>query len=101
MKNVPIIDQPRWPAMNAQSTPAFMDFELVLKATDQPVKYEDTSRQYRFEGFRAAAQLQATIRVPATGFIFKTDPLEKSRSDFAVLGAEVNGKYYEAENPAR
>jgi hypothetical protein len=95
MTNVPIIDQPRWPAMDAETTPAFMDFKLVFKATDQPVKYEDPSRQYRFEGFQASAQLEATMRVPSIDFTFKTDPLETSKSDFAVMGTEVNGKYYE------
>jgi hypothetical protein len=95
MTDVAIIDQPRWPAMDAASTPAFMDFKLVFKASAEPVTYEDPMRQYRFEGFKASAQLEATIRVPSIGFIFKTDPLESSKSDFAVMGAEVNGKYYE------
>jgi hypothetical protein len=94
MTHVPIIDQPRWPAMDAETTPAFMDFKLVLTATEEPVKYEDPARQYRFEGFKAAAQLEATIRVPSLNFVFKTDSLETSRSDFAVMGDEVNGKYY-------
>ena len=52
--------------------------------------------QYRFEGFKAGAQLEATIRVPSIDFIFKTDPMETSKCDFAVMGSEVNGKYYEA-----
>jgi len=30
-------------------------------------------------------------------FTFETDPLEKSQSDFAVMGDEANGKYYEEE----
>jgi hypothetical protein len=93
MTNVPIIDQPRWPAMDAETTPAFMDFKLVLKLTDEPVRYEDPTRQYRFEGFKAEAQLQATIRVPSIDFIFKTDPMEASKCDFSVMGSEVNGKY--------
>lgn len=96
MANVPIIDQPRWPAMDAESTPAFLDFELVFKSTDEPVKYEDSTRQYRFEGFKAVAQLEATVRVPSIGFTFKTDPLEASRCDFAVMGFEANGRYYNA-----
>lgn len=95
MADVPIIDQPRWPAMDAASTPAFMDFELVFRATDEPVKYEDPYRQYRFEGFKAKAQLEAAIRVPSIDFTFKTDPLSASQCDFAVMGSEVNGKYYE------
>jgi hypothetical protein len=96
MSNVAIIDQPRWPAMDAETTPAFMDFKLVLTASGEPVKYEDPARQYRFEGFKAAAQLEATFRVPSIDFTFKTDPLESSKSDFAVMGTEVNGKYYDA-----
>ena len=95
MTNVAIIDQPRWPAMDAETTPAFMDFKLVFKSSDEPVKYEDPAQQYRFEGFKAAAQLEVTIRVPSIDFTFKTDPLETSKYDFAVMGAEVNGKYYE------
>jgi hypothetical protein len=95
MKNVPIIDQPRWPAMDAETTPAYLDFKLVFKSTEEPVKYDDPARQYRFEGFRAIAQLEALVRVPSIDFTFKTDPLEKSSSDFAVMGTEVNGKYYQ------
>jgi hypothetical protein len=98
MADVPIIDQPRWPAMDAESTPAFMDFKLVFKSGDEPVKYEDPMRQYRFEGFKASAQLEATFRVPSIDFTFKTDPLETSKTDFAVMGTEVNGKYYEAKS---
>jgi len=94
MTNVPIVDQPRWPAMDAETEPAFMDFKLVLNATDQPVKYEDASRQYRFEGFKGTGQLEAAIRVPSIDFTFKTDPLESSTCDFAVMGWEENGKYY-------
>jgi hypothetical protein len=99
MTSVPIIDQPLWPAMDAETTPAFMDFKLVFKRTEEPVKYEDSARQYRFEGFKAGAQLEATMRVPSIDFTFKTDPLEASSSDFAVMGDEVNGKYYEPSTP--
>ncbi len=96
MTDVPIIDQPRWPAMDAESTPAFLDFKLVFKSTDEPVTYEDPSRQYRFRGFKASAQLEARIRVPSIDFVFKTDSLETSKCDFAVMGTEINGRYYEA-----
>ncbi len=94
MTNVPIIDQPRWPAMDAETMPAFLDFKLVFRLADEPVKYEDPMRQYRFEGFKASAQLEAGVRVPSIDFTFKTDPLETSKADFAVIGTEVNGKYY-------
>ena len=96
MTNVPIIDQPRWPAMDAETTPALLDFKLVFKAKDEPVQYESPAQQYRFQGFKADAQLEARVRVPSIDFVFKTDALETSKSDFAVMGEEVNGKYYEA-----
>ena len=94
MINLPIIDQPRWPAMDAESTPAFLDFKLVFRAGDEPLKYEDPMRQYSFEGFKAVAELEAEVRVPSIDFTFKTDRLETSRADFAVMGTEVNGRYY-------
>lgn len=96
MKDIPIIDQPRWPAIDAESTPAFLEFKLVFKSTEEPVKYEDASRQYRFEGFKATAQLEASVRVPSIDFTFTTDPLESSSCDFAVMGTEANGKYYQS-----
>jgi hypothetical protein len=57
--------------MDAETTPAFMDFKLDFKSTGEPV-YEDPKRQYRLEGFKASAQI------------------------VAEMGDEVNGKYYEA-----
>jgi len=98
MANVPIIDQPRWPAVAAETNPAFLDFRLVFTATDEPIKYEDAMQQYRFEGLKAAAQLEATVHVPLIDFTFKTDPLETSKCDFAVMGDEANGRYYEASH---
>jgi hypothetical protein len=52
------------------------------------------ARGYRFTGFKASAQLEAVVRVPSIGFEFKTDALETSKAAFAVIGEEVNGKYY-------
>ena len=94
MKNVPIVDQPKWPSLEATSTPAFMDYKLLFKAGDESEKYEDATRWYRFTGVKASAQLEATVRVPSIGFEFKTDALETAEADFAVMGEEVNGKYY-------
>jgi len=94
MKNVSIIDQPTWPSMSAETHPAFLDFKLVWKAGTDPVKYEDPGQQYRFNGFKASAQLEASVRVPSLNFSWKSDPLETSKADFAVIGEEVNGRYY-------
>jgi hypothetical protein len=81
--------------MDAESTPAFLDFKLVFQVSDEPVKYEDPMRQYRFVRRTASAQLEAGVRVPSIAFPFRTDPLESSKCDFAFMGTEMNGKYYE------
>jgi hypothetical protein len=94
MKNVPVIDQPRWPALDAIATPARMAFKLVWKSTGEPVRYENASRQFRFTGTRAGCQLEAQVEVPSIGFSWKSDAIETSRADFAVMGEEVNGRYY-------
>lgn len=94
MKNVPVVDQPRWPALDSIATSARMSFKMVWKSTGEPVLYESASRQFRFKGTRATCQLEAQIEVPSIAFSWKSDPLETSRADFAIIGDEVNGRYY-------
>jgi hypothetical protein len=94
MKDVPIVDQPRWPALDSIATPAQMTFKMVWKSLMEPVVYNDPAKQFRFTGSRASCQLEAQVEVPSIGFSWKSDPLEKSHADFAVMGDEVNGRYY-------
>jgi len=96
MQNVPVVDQPRWPALGSVATPARMSFKMVWKSTGEPVKYEDPSKHFRFIGTRASCQLEAQVEVPAIGFSWKSDPLASSKCDFAVMGEEVNGRYYDS-----
>lgn len=97
MRDVSVVDQPRWPALDAQTTPAVMSFKLVFKSTDRRVTYENPSQHFRVSGFLADAQLEAQVSVPEIGFSWKSDPLETSKCDFAILGEEVNGRYYDAK----
>src|SRR5260370_31596984 len=39
MMNVPIIDQPRWAAIDAERSPSFIDFSLVFTVGEQTRKY--------------------------------------------------------------
>jgi len=94
MRDVPVIDQPRWPALDAIATPARMSFRMVWKSTGEPVQYENASEQFRFTGTRAQCQLEAQVEIPSIGFSWKSDALETSHADFAVIGEEVNGRYY-------
>jgi len=94
MTDVPVVDQPRWPALDSIATPARMTFKMVWKSTGEPVRYENPSQHFRFIGSRAECQLEVTVDVPSTGFSWKSDPLETSAASFAIFGEEVNGRYY-------
>jgi hypothetical protein len=95
MKDVQVVDQPRWPALDSIATPARMTFKMVWKSTRELVNYDDPSKHFRFTGSRASCQLEAQVEVPSLGFSWKSDPLETSKSDFAIVGDEVNGRYYD------
>lgn len=101
MNSVPVIDQPQWPARDARALAATMDFKLVWTVTDEKIVYEDASKHFRVEGFRALAQLEAKVSVPALGFSWKSDPLETSHCDFALVGDEVNGRYFDPPPPPK
>jgi len=94
LKGIEIIDQPKWPEFKAEAIPAKMDVRIVWKATDEKISYNDPQKQFRVEGFKATAQLEASVEVPSIGFSWKSDPLETSTANFAIIGDEVNGKYY-------
>lgn len=95
MRGVAVVDQPRWPALNSTATPARMSFKMVWKSNGEPVKYADASKQFRFTGTRASCQLEAQVEVPSIGFSWRSDPLETSKCDFAIIGEEANGRYYD------
>ncbi len=95
LKNLAVIDQPKWPALEAPAVPARMSYRVVWKATDDKVVYEDKARHFRFEGYKAVAQAEAAVEVPALKFSWKSDPLETSKAAFAIIGQEVNGRYYD------
>ncbi|WP_428534893.1 hypothetical protein [Rhodopila sp.] len=93
MRDVAVIDQPKWPAHGAPASPARMSFKMTFEATDKAVTYDDKSKLFRVEGFVASCRMEA--RVTSGGFTWKSDPIEKCPpAAFAVIGTEVNGKYY-------
>lgn len=96
MQNVSVVDQPRWPALDSIATPARMTFKMVWKSSAEAVKYEDSSKRFRFTGTRASCQLEAEVEVPSIGFSWKSDPLNTSKADVAIIGEEVNGRYYDS-----
>lgn len=97
MRDVPVIDQPGWPAYDTPTYPARLSFTLVFTRLNEPVTYENNKQQFRFTGSKASAQLEASLDVPALEFSWKSDPLSTSSANFAVIGQEVNGQYYTSE----
>ncbi len=96
MRDVPVIDQPKWPAHGAQTSPARMSFKMIFEATDQAITYDDKAKRFRVTGFLATCRMEARVTVPSIGFTWKSDPIDKCPpAAFAVIGDERNGKYYE------
>ncbi len=94
MSDVPVVDQPRWPAIDSIATPARMTFKMVRKSTGEPVQYENPAEQFQFTGTRAECHLEAAVSVPSIGFAWKSDAIDTSAASFAIIGEEVNGRYY-------
>ena len=96
MHDVPVINQPTWPALRGATTPAREDFKMIFEATDKAVLYDDKAKRFRVKGFLATCRMEASVSIPSTGFSWKSDPIEQCPpADFAVIGEEVNGKYYD------
>ena len=75
--------------------PSAITSRMVWKSTGERVRYDDPSKHFRFTGTRATCQLEAAVTVPSIGFSWKSDPLATSQSAFAIIGDEVNGRYYD------
>jgi hypothetical protein len=95
LKGLGVIDQPRWPAYDAEATPARMSLRVTWKALKEEVIYEDPQKHFKFTGHKALAQAAAEVAVPSIGFSWQSDPIETSRAAFAIIGTEVNGRYYD------
>jgi hypothetical protein len=94
LSGVEVIDQPRWPAPDAEARPARMQIRVRWMATDEAVEIDDPAKQFRFRGWKATCQMAAEVEVPSIGFTWKSDPMESSHAGFAIIGEEANGKYY-------
>ncbi len=94
MNDLDVADQPRWPEFQAAMRPAKLSFRLVMTATDERIAWDVPEKQFRFDGYKAKVQLEASVEVPSLSFAWKSEALDKSSADFAIIGKEVNGKYY-------
>lgn len=94
LASLEVIDQPKWPAHGAPTTPARLSYRIEWDATDEVATYDDPSKMFRINGWRATARLQAMVEVPSIGFSWKSDPMATSSAAFGFIGEESNGRYY-------
>ena len=94
IRNLPVIDQPKWPAHDAATTSAVMSYRVMWTAGDEPAEVTNDGKQFRFTGRKASAKLEAEVEIPSTGFRWKSDAMETSAAAFAVIGQEMNGRYF-------
>ena len=63
---------------------------------DRAVTYEDKAKLFRVTAFLAVCRMEARVVVPSIGFIWRSDPIDRCPpAAFAVIGSEINGKYYD------
>ena len=72
-----------------------MSFHVIWEARDEEIHYEDKEKHFLVTGYRAAARAEASVMVPSLGYAWKSDPIDTSSAGFAIIGYEVNGKYYD------
>ena len=93
IRGLEVIDQPKWPAHDAPTTPARMSYRVEWEATDERATYEDASKLFRVTGWRATTRIWASVEIPSTGYRWTSDPIETSHAAFGFIGDEVNGRY--------
>ena len=93
IRDLEVIDQPKWPAHDAATTPARMSYRVEWEATDERATYDDPSKLYRATGWQAVTRIWASVEIPSTGYRWTSDAWESSRAAFGFIGDEVNGRY--------
>ena len=88
-----VIDQPKWPAHDATSTPARLSYRIEWTATEEVAVYDDPAKMFRATGWRAGTRIQASVDVPSTGFKWTSDAMNTSSAAFGFIGEELNGRY--------
>ncbi len=97
LAGVAAIDQPRWPAPDADARLAKLDVRMTWTATDEPYELDVPDKQFRFKGWKATSRMAARVEVPSIGFTWKSDAIESTQpAGFAIIGEETNGRYYAA-----
>ena len=88
-----VIDQPKWPAHDAATTPARLSYRVEWDATDERATYDDPAKLFRVIGWRAVTRLHATVEIPSTGYRWTSDAIGTSSAAFGFIGDEVNGRF--------
>jgi len=73
-----------------------MMFKMVLEINRRARHVEDSSKHFRFTGTRASCQLEAQVEMPSIGFLVEVRSTEHIECDFAIIGEEVNGRYFDS-----
>ncbi len=95
LERLAVIDQPRWPAVDADARVATMTVSVKWTATDERVEWDDPSKHFWFQGWRAHSQAECHVEVPSLGFTWRSDPSASSHANYGVIGEEANGRYYD------
>ncbi len=80
--------------MHGPFVPAKCSYDVRWSGTIQPYHVQDATNQFRIDGVLDTAIMSCTASVPARGIDFVSDPAATSKTVFAALVKERNGKFF-------
>lgn len=99
VQKVFVVDQPAFPDRVPTTPGTLLTMRVTWKATAERVRLNDPHKQFAVDAHRAEAHVAFSVEVPGVGFTWRSDPIETSSASFAIVGHEMNGRYYETRMP--
>jgi len=89
MQDVAVVDQPRWPALDASATPAKMSFKMVWNRPGSRPSIRTRRGSFDSRARGRSAKWRHKWKFLRLGFSWKSDPLATSSAAFAIIGNET------------
>lgn len=99
VRDIAIVDQPHFPDRVPTVRGTLAHMRVTWQATAKTLHFGDPSKAFVFDGRDAEARIEFEVRIPESGFVWKSDPLARSRATFAIVGKESNGRYHSIVMP--
>ncbi len=94
VNDLAVIDEPTFPKPGS-AAPATISFRIVWTALGSATMFNNADKHFALLAAPARARASFKVAVPSAAFTWESAPLETSTSSDALIGSEVNGRYYD------